>query len=130
MTADATVSITVCPVDSFNTRVRSFGGRFRNASLRTSIIESRLMVVLDIEAVQLGNNETVAQSNSAIVHNIQTENQSTAGMANIITCTMYIHNYINDSYIDPIESVNDCVALFLRQGLNMTYLQCECHDIW
>ena len=34
---------------------------------------------------------------------------------------------ITGSYIDPMESENVCIALFLRQGLAI-YLQCECHD--
>ena len=37
-----------------------------------------------------------------------------------------IRNYSAD-YIDPMESVHVCIALFLRQGFNM-YLQCECRD--
>ena len=46
-----------------------------------------------IQTVQLINRETVAQGNRAIVHNIQTEHQSTVcNSIDIVTGTVYIHN--------------------------------------
>ena len=47
-----------------------------------------------IQTVQLRNCETVAQCNSATVHNIQTEHQSTVCIACIMTRTRCMHTHI------------------------------------